>query len=415
VTFILIVSQRAAALFVLAVLVGATAYYAGKAAVMTLAPLRDLVSGRTIVIDPGHGGPDAGARGKNGAVEKDINLHIAQELKVILNRVAVHTMMTREGDHDLIQDGEDISGSRKREELRRRADLANSTQADLFISIHANSFPEPQWSGAQVFYNPRSEESRILAEHIQTELVRRLGPNTRRARPADLYVLRQVKVPAALVEVGFLSNPREERLLLDAEYRVRVADAIYHGIVSYFLARSRQEKHATEDDWGLVRKVAVAPPDSAQVSPKTPDDMVLYFGGPTNFEDSLMPEIRTVPGLSTRSRTDVLRAIMEGLIFGPGTDSILQPTIPKGTVLRGVRLEGDIAIVDLSAEFVTNHWGGSRCEEITVYSIVNSLTELGYVKKVKLLVEGRALTTISGHLAIEGPLERDLSIVDFRT
>ncbi len=407
----ILISQRTCALVAAVVAAGIILYLLSTYAVTVIAPVRDIVSGRTVAIDAGHGGPDSGARGKSGIREKHINLHIALELRALLGRAAVYTVMTREADHDLIDDGEDITGSRKRAELERRAMLVNARSPDVFVTIHSNSFPEPQWSGAQVFYNPVSDEGRALAVHIQAQLVQRLGPNTRKARPADIYLLRRVEAPSALVEVGFLSNPREERLLSDPAYRVRVAEAVYHGIIDYLVDAAGREQHQPTDsdgsDWGAVRKVA-----TAQLSP---DSAVLYFGGPTNFDDSLMPEVREVPGLAAMGPADALTAVMHSLVAGPGKDSILQPTIPRGTVLRWVRLSGDVASVNLSAEFVSNHWGGSRAEEMTVYSIVNTLTEFAYVKRVILLVEGKPIQSIAGHIDIGEPLVRNLSIVHFRS
>ena len=407
----ILISQRTCALVAAVVAAGVILYLLSTYAVTVIAPVRDIVSGRTVAIDAGHGGPDSGARGKSGIREKHINLHIALELRALLGRAAVYTVMTREADHDLIDDGEDITGSRKRAELERRAMLVNARSPDVFVTIHSNSFPESQWSGAQVFYNPVSDEGRALAVHIQAQLVQRLGPNTRKARPADIYLLRRVKAPSALVEVGFLSNPREERLLSDPAYRVRVAEAVYHGIIDYLVDAAGREQHQPTDsdgsDWGAVRKVA-----TAQLSP---DSAVLYFGGPTNFDDSLMPEVREVPGLAAMGPADALTAVMHSLVAGPGKDSILQPTIPRGTVLRWVRLSGDVASVNLSAEFVSNHWGGSRAEEMTVYSIVNTLTEFAYVKRVILLVEGKPIQSIAGHIDIGEPLVRNLSIVHFRS
>ena len=407
---IVLISQRTCALMAAVVAAGVALYLLATYAVTVVAPVRDIVSGRTVAIDAGHGGPDSGARGKSGIREKHINLHIALELRALLGRAAVYTVMTREADHDLIDDGEDITGSRKRAELERRATLVNDSSPDIFVTIHSNSFPEPQWSGAQVFYNPVSDEGRALAVHIQAQLIQRLGPNTRKARPADIYLLRRVKAPSALVEVGFLSNPREERLLSDPTYRVRVAEAIYHGIIDYLVdAAGRSQLRPAESadsDGGAVRKAA-----TAQL---TPDSAVLYFGGPTNFDDSLMPEVREVPGLAAMDVAGGLTAVMHCLIAGPGKDSILQPTIPRGTVLRWVRLAGDVASVNLSAEFVSNHWGGSRAEEMTVYSIVNTLTEFACVKRVRLLVEGKPIQSIAGHIDIDEPLVRNLSIVHFR-
>ena len=84
-------------------------------------------------------------------------------------------------------------------------------------------------------------------------------------------------------------------------------------------------------------------------------------------------------------------AVLAALISGPGKDSILHPTIPSGTVVRSIRIEGEVAVLDFSAEFITNHWGGSSAEEMTVYSIVNTLTELPFVRAVTIVVEGKPI------------------------
>jgi len=199
------------------------------------APVADAISGRIVAIDAGHGGPDPGAIGVSGAREKDITLAIAIKLEQLLRRAAVYTLMTRTGDHDLVQ-GEHAA-HRQREDLQRRAALVNRSGAHVFVSLHANSFPSPVWSGAQTFYLGGEETSRRLAEAIQQSLVAKLGPNRRQARPADLRILRDVEAPAALVEVGFLSNPEEERRLQDPEYQWRVAEAIADGIFAFLAAQ----------------------------------------------------------------------------------------------------------------------------------------------------------------------------------
>ena len=114
------------------------------------APVADAISGRIVAIDAGHGGPDPGAIGVSGAREKDITLAIAIKLEQLLRRAAVFTLLTRTGDHDLVQ-GEPVA-HRQREDLQRRAALVNGSGAHVFVSLHANSFPSPVWSGAQTFY-----------------------------------------------------------------------------------------------------------------------------------------------------------------------------------------------------------------------------------------------------------------------
>jgi len=195
---------------------------------------REGISGRTIIIDPGHGGIDPGAVSASGVLEKDVTLAISKELEHLLQRAAVYVVLTRQGDYDLADSSETNLLQRKRQDLDKRVQIAEDAQADLYISIHANYFPSPRWSGAQTFYYEGSGEGEHLARTLQTELVRHLGPNNRLARPGDFRVLRNTTMPAAMVEVGFLSNPREAALLAEAEYQRQVALAIFQGLLRYY-------------------------------------------------------------------------------------------------------------------------------------------------------------------------------------
>ncbi|HHY10255.1 MAG TPA: cell wall hydrolase [Firmicutes bacterium] len=192
------------------------------------------VAGKTIVIDAGHGGPDPGAVSARGALEKEITLNVAKELEYLLKRAAVFTVMVRHGDYDLADSSERNLLNRKRQDLARRVAIAEEAGADLYISIHANYFPSPIWSGAQTFYYEGQEEGMQLARCLQAELVRYLGPNHRLARPGEYRVLRDTSMPAALVEVGFLSNPQEAALLGKKSYQKRIAAAILAGIIRYY-------------------------------------------------------------------------------------------------------------------------------------------------------------------------------------
>lgn len=192
------------------------------------------LSGRTIVIDPGHGGIDPGAVSAEGVMEKDITLKIAKELEYLLKRAAVYTILVRHGDYDLADSSETHLLNRKRQDLKRRVLIAEEADADLYISVHANYFPSSIWSGAQTFYYEGSVSGQHLARTLQTELVRHLGPNNRLARPGDFRVLRDTTMPAAMVEVGFLSNPREAELLSQASYQKQVAAAIFAGLLRYY-------------------------------------------------------------------------------------------------------------------------------------------------------------------------------------
>lgn len=196
-----------------------------------------VLAGKGVVLDPGHGGPDGGAVGRSGSVEKAITLDVALRLRDLLTQAGARTLLTREDDRDLAGAATRSLRQRKREDLTARTALGNDSGADVFLSIHANSFPSlPAMHGAQTFYlASASSENRRLATALQDELVRLTGNTDREPNQRiDQYLLENLKIPAVTVEVGFLSNPREEQLLLTPEYRQQVAWSLFVGLVRYF-------------------------------------------------------------------------------------------------------------------------------------------------------------------------------------
>ena len=194
----------------------------------TAVPVRGHVVRKVVCLDPGHGGDDPGAVGRSGVLEKDVNLAICKLLKGYLETAGAKVVLTRERDEDLSAGGID--------DLDRRVAIAKESGAHVFLSIHCNGFPSPIWYGAQTFYrrdgHPRSKR---LAEVIQEELVRITEYTEREALGGiEQYVLKKMNVPACLVEVGFLSNPDEERRLADPEYQAKVAWAIFVGVSRFF-------------------------------------------------------------------------------------------------------------------------------------------------------------------------------------
>ncbi|WP_068777705.1 N-acetylmuramoyl-L-alanine amidase CwlD [Paenibacillus sp. FJAT-26967] len=194
------------------------------------------LSGRTIALDAGHGGPDGGAVSPSGIIEKDINLAITLYLRDYLQQAGALVVLTRETDTDLAQEGTKGLSRRKTEDLLTRAEYINGKKADMFISIHLNSYPSPQWSGAQTFFYPNHPDNASLSKLIQEELKKNLENTERVPKQADkgVYLLKTLKMPSALVEVGFLSNPEESRMLADDKYQKKVAASIYQGVLRYF-------------------------------------------------------------------------------------------------------------------------------------------------------------------------------------
>ncbi|MDD4201899.1 MAG: N-acetylmuramoyl-L-alanine amidase [Candidatus Omnitrophica bacterium] len=218
---------------------------------------------QTIVIDPGHGGKDYGARGYGGLKEKDVVLDIAKRVERELKDKGIkNVILTRNRDHFI--------------SLQRRAEIANTQKADLFVSIHANAAKARDANGFEVFYlSPakddvaraieaseneviffenseysvkpeylnttlwnmtlaeNKEESKQLAGYMSKMIPGRMGLKNRGVKSANFYVLRGTRMPAVLVEVGFISNKAEEKKLASAAYRQNMADSIVDSIMGY--------------------------------------------------------------------------------------------------------------------------------------------------------------------------------------
>jgi N-acetylmuramoyl-L-alanine amidase len=183
--------------------------------------------GRVVAVDPGHGGHDPGAV-VGSTLEKDLVLAISLKLQAVLEQQGATVVMTRTRDVSL--------GGAIRTDLGRRVNLAKEQGANVYVSIHANKDSCRCW-GAQTFYQKDGKPAgRELATAIQGQL-RRLTPTTRSALAADYYVLREFPAPAAMVEVGFLTDPRERARLLDPGYQQTVVTAVALGLADFFRAQ----------------------------------------------------------------------------------------------------------------------------------------------------------------------------------
>lgn len=191
-------------------------------------PESSRLDGKVICLDPGHGGCDPGAIGPSGTFEKDNNLAIALSLKEKLENHGATVIMTR--DNDSAVWGTDSPAG---EELRARIDIANESDADIFVSIHNDSFTNNSASGTTTFHNGDSESIK-LASNIQSCLVEELCTKDRGVRFASFYVIRYTSMPAVLIETAFISNPEEELLLASYDGRSKAAQSIFAGIVKYF-------------------------------------------------------------------------------------------------------------------------------------------------------------------------------------
>ena len=186
----------------------------------------------TVVIDAGHGGFDSGKVGVDGTLEKEINLIIAKQLKLLLEAADVNVLMVRTEDTGLYTEN---SPNKKRQDMRARASLMNEANADCIISIHQNSYPEESIDGAQVFYYTNSASGKNLASLIQKSLISNVDPSNHRTEKSNnsYYLLKNVTAPIVIVECGFLSNWEESKKLVDDTYQQKLAWAIHLGTLQY--------------------------------------------------------------------------------------------------------------------------------------------------------------------------------------
>lgn len=186
----------------------------------------------TVAIDAGHGGFDPGKVGINNALEKDINLSIANKLKSLLEQNDIKVIMTREDNEGLYEQSDQ---NKKLVDMKKRVSIINSSDAFIAISIHQNSYTQENSWGAQVFYYQKSDEGKILAETIQKSMVKSLNDGNHRMAKSNnsYYMLKQINCPLVIVECGFLSNRAEADLLCKDYYQENVAWAIHLGIMEY--------------------------------------------------------------------------------------------------------------------------------------------------------------------------------------
>ena len=190
--------------------------------------------GPLVIIDPGHGGTDAGAIGASGSLEKDLNLAIAFELAERFREAGISVLLTREADTLVLKEGEDVKGKRKQRDLYNRAELANRYPNATLISIHMNAYPVAKYRGLQVYYNQKSAESALLARRITEKVREKLDPLYTRVpnfRGDELYLLSHATGRAVLVECGFLSNAEEEAKLLEKDYQKKLSFCIFYAMM----------------------------------------------------------------------------------------------------------------------------------------------------------------------------------------
>ena len=194
------------------------------------------VSGKTVILDAGHGTPDEGAESSNGITEAQINLKIALKVQNLLEQSGCTVLLTRSDEKAIYDLDSKTLRQKKVSDIHNRVKIGNESEADVFVSIHLNKIPQSQYSGWQCFFKEGNEKSEKLAKEIQNNLNKSIDKKNERLamKIENVYIVKHVEIPLSIVECGFLSNPEEEKQLLDDEYQNKLAWGIYNGIIGYF-------------------------------------------------------------------------------------------------------------------------------------------------------------------------------------
>lgn len=193
------------------------------------------LSGKVIVVDAGHGGPDSGAQGVGSVQEKHITLAVAKELTGLLRESGAIVIQTRDQDQDLATDADRVARRRHLGDLRGRLDFVKGQEIDAFVSIHCNASTSSAWRGAQVLYFRDNVEGERLAKLMQDTFREELLPTARDIQAnRTLYLLKRIDGPTVLAEVGFVTNPEEASLMQTQKYQHRIAFAMYVALNRYF-------------------------------------------------------------------------------------------------------------------------------------------------------------------------------------
>lgn len=183
------------------------------------------LSGRQLILDAGHGGEDGGAVSITGVPESNINLAVVLRLDQLLGFYGVAPILLRDSDVSIYDPGCETLRQKKVSDLHNRVAIIEGTENAVVISIHQNTFTNPAYHGAQVFFRA-GEESKALAELVQSALRDGVDPGNKRPPtkiPDSVYLMKHITCPAVLVECGFLSNPEEERKLKGKDYQTQLA------------------------------------------------------------------------------------------------------------------------------------------------------------------------------------------------
>lgn len=169
--------------------------------------------------------------------EAEINLKITLKVQRLLEQAGATVILTRSDENGIYDLDKTTLRQKKVSDIKNRVKIGNEAEADIFVSIHLNKIPQSEYWGWQTFFKKGNEQSKKLAQSLQSGLNQTIDKENNREslKIENVYIIEHVEIPTAIVECGFLSNPEEKALLENEEYQSKLAWGIYVGIMDYFL------------------------------------------------------------------------------------------------------------------------------------------------------------------------------------
>ncbi|MFW6281944.1 MAG: N-acetylmuramoyl-L-alanine amidase [bacterium] len=338
-----------------------------------------------VVIDAGHGSIDTGTSYGN-VLEKEINLEIAKKLAEELKKYNIIPIMTRTEDK-LYMDS-------RRKDIKRRPEIANESNADLFISIHANNYSNSQPKGSQIFYKKNSEESALLAEIIKEELINIRDANNRSNKTGDFLVLNVLDCPGILIEVGFLSNAEDRQKLTDPNYQQDLSEAIRKGVIKYF-QENLSNRQRTISSFSNKPSLEI-----------NKDKNLLFYLHDTEKEIHHIQKKLSFPSSNFFNEDYKLLSFQEIMALS-ALEELLKPPeglespFANGTYIKSLYINDNIATIDLSSEARDNFIGGAGLETMAINAIKSTLFSIEGIDGVKILIDGEEGESLGGHIIFD--------------
>jgi len=233
---VLIINKKRIAFILIMIIVSTISFEIMEKNEKTIETVALPVTGKNVILDAGHGLPDAGAESANGVTEASINLIITKKVQTLLEQSGCNVILTRSDENGIYDLDSHTIREKKVSDIKNRVKIGNESSADVFVSIHLNKIPQNQYYGWQTFFKSNNQQSEMLAKSLQAELNESIEKENKREalKITGKYIVEHVEIPIAIIECGFLSNPEEVELLQQDDYQNKIAWGIYNGIMDYF-------------------------------------------------------------------------------------------------------------------------------------------------------------------------------------